>query len=188
MLLHGERPSAQSLHPFTISARSAWRICQSDVMPSAISGSSGCRPSRMAQSIASRHGWLPTDLANEHESSTRRHSLPSSRSAPWAQSLPSPPSKIFTCSWRTLKQRFSMMVSNKRRSIFDNLEEQRMGRLESCAFSKAYIDRLKQASREWYKLFHKTLSSLLLKRATSNTHLCTMNNHRAHSICIFSCM
>jgi hypothetical protein len=33
---------------------------------------------------------------------------------------------------------------------------------------------LKHASREWYKLFHQTLSSLGLKRATSNTNLYTI--------------
>jgi hypothetical protein len=35
---------------------------------------------------------------------------------------------------------------------------------------------LKQASREWNKLFHHTLSSLGLKRATSGTGLCTINS------------
>jgi hypothetical protein len=42
---------------------------------------------------------------------------------------------------------------------------------------------LKHASREWYKLFHKTLSSLGLKRATSDTTMYTMN-HPIHGICI----
>jgi hypothetical protein len=42
---------------------------------------------------------------------------------------------------------------------------------------------LKQASREWYKLFHQTLSSLGLKRAISDTSLYTMNHH-VHGICI----
>jgi hypothetical protein len=42
---------------------------------------------------------------------------------------------------------------------------------------------LKQASREWYKLLHRILSSLGLKRATSDTILYTMN-HQVHSICI----
>jgi hypothetical protein len=42
---------------------------------------------------------------------------------------------------------------------------------------------LKQASREWYKLFHRTLSSLGLKRVTSDTSLYTMN-HQVHGICI----
>jgi hypothetical protein len=42
---------------------------------------------------------------------------------------------------------------------------------------------LKQASREWYKLFHRTLSSLGLKRATSSTSPYTMN-HPVHGICI----
>jgi hypothetical protein len=42
---------------------------------------------------------------------------------------------------------------------------------------------LKQASREWYKMFHRTLSSLGLKRATSYTSLYTMN-HPVHGICI----
>jgi hypothetical protein len=42
---------------------------------------------------------------------------------------------------------------------------------------------LKQASREWYKLFHKALSSLGLKRATSDTDLYTMN-HSLHGVSI----
>jgi hypothetical protein len=42
---------------------------------------------------------------------------------------------------------------------------------------------LKQASREWYKLFHQTLSSLGLKRANSDTSLYT-TNHPMHGICI----
>jgi hypothetical protein len=42
---------------------------------------------------------------------------------------------------------------------------------------------LKQAMREWYKLFHQTLSSLGLKRATSDTSFYTMN-HSVHAICI----
>jgi histone deacetylase 1/2 len=42
---------------------------------------------------------------------------------------------------------------------------------------------LKQASREWYKLSHQTLSSLGLKRATSDNILYTMH-HPLHGICI----
>jgi histone deacetylase 1/2 len=42
---------------------------------------------------------------------------------------------------------------------------------------------LKQASREWYKLFYQTLSSLGLKRATFDTDLLTMS-HPVHGICI----
>jgi histone deacetylase 1/2 len=42
---------------------------------------------------------------------------------------------------------------------------------------------LKQASREWYKLFHQTLSSLGMQRATSDTSLYTMN-YPVHGICI----
>jgi hypothetical protein len=42
---------------------------------------------------------------------------------------------------------------------------------------------LKQASRKWYKLFHQNLSSLGLKRATSDTRLYTIN-HLVHGICI----
>jgi hypothetical protein len=42
---------------------------------------------------------------------------------------------------------------------------------------------LKHASREWYKLFHQTLSSLGLKRATDGTILYTMN-HPLHGTCI----
>jgi hypothetical protein len=42
---------------------------------------------------------------------------------------------------------------------------------------------LKYASSEWRKLFHNTISSPRLKRATSDTYLYTMN-HRAHGICI----
>jgi hypothetical protein len=42
---------------------------------------------------------------------------------------------------------------------------------------------LKQASREWYKLFHHTLSSLGLKRATSDTNLHTMTL-QVQGICI----
>jgi hypothetical protein len=45
------------------------------------------------------------------------------------------------------------------------------------------IDGLKQASREWYKLFQWTLSSLGLKQATSDTNLYTLN-HPIHGICI----
>jgi hypothetical protein len=41
---------------------------------------------------------------------------------------------------------------------------------------------LKHASREWYKLFHQTLSSFGLKRATYDTILYTMN-HQVHGIC-----
>jgi hypothetical protein len=41
----------------------------------------------------------------------------------------------------------------------------------------------KQASHEWYKLIHHTLSSAGLKRATSDTYLYTMN-HRVHGTCI----
>jgi hypothetical protein len=41
----------------------------------------------------------------------------------------------------------------------------------------------KQASREWYKLFHRTLFSVGLKRATSDTSLYIMN-HPLHGICI----
>jgi hypothetical protein len=44
------------------------------------------------------------------------------------------------------------------------------------------INGLKQASREWYKLFHQTLSALGLKRATSYTNLYTMNRP-LHGIC-----
>jgi hypothetical protein len=42
---------------------------------------------------------------------------------------------------------------------------------------------LKHASREWYKMFHQTLSSLGLKRATYDTSLYTIN-HPMHGICI----
>jgi hypothetical protein len=42
---------------------------------------------------------------------------------------------------------------------------------------------LKHASRDWYKLFHQTLSSLGLKRATYDTTLYTMS-HPMHVICI----
>ena len=42
---------------------------------------------------------------------------------------------------------------------------------------------LKHASREWHKLFHKTLSSLGMQRATSDTSLYMMN-HPVHGICI----
>jgi hypothetical protein len=42
---------------------------------------------------------------------------------------------------------------------------------------------LKQASREWYKISHKTLFSLGLKRATSDTNLHTMY-HPVHGVCI----
>jgi hypothetical protein len=42
---------------------------------------------------------------------------------------------------------------------------------------------LKETSREWYKLFHQTLSSLGLKRATSKTSLFTVN-HPVHGTCI----
>jgi histone deacetylase 1/2 len=41
---------------------------------------------------------------------------------------------------------------------------------------------LKQASREWYKLSHQTLSSLGLKRAICDNILYTMN-HPLHGIC-----
>jgi hypothetical protein len=40
---------------------------------------------------------------------------------------------------------------------------------------------LRHASREWYKLFHQTLSSLGLKRVTSNIMLYTMN-HPMHGV------
>jgi hypothetical protein len=42
---------------------------------------------------------------------------------------------------------------------------------------------LRQASREWYKVFHQALSSLGLKRATFDTSLYTMN-HQVHGISI----
>jgi hypothetical protein len=42
---------------------------------------------------------------------------------------------------------------------------------------------MKQASREWSKLFHHILSSLALKRAIPYTNLYTMN-HPMHGICI----
>jgi hypothetical protein len=42
---------------------------------------------------------------------------------------------------------------------------------------------LRQASREWYMVFHQALSSLGLKRATFDTSLYTMN-HQVHGICI----
>jgi phage host-nuclease inhibitor protein Gam len=42
---------------------------------------------------------------------------------------------------------------------------------------------LKQASRDWCKLFRQTLSSSGLKRTTSHTNLYTMN-HQVHGICI----
>jgi hypothetical protein len=45
------------------------------------------------------------------------------------------------------------------------------------------IHELKHASRKWYKLFHQTLSSHVLKRATPGTSLYTMN-HPVHGICI----
>jgi hypothetical protein len=42
---------------------------------------------------------------------------------------------------------------------------------------------LKRASREWYTLFHQTLSSPGLKRATFDTSLYTIS-HPMHGICI----
>jgi hypothetical protein len=42
---------------------------------------------------------------------------------------------------------------------------------------------LKEASRQWYSLFHTTLTSLSLKRSTSDSSLYSMN-HPAHGICI----
>jgi hypothetical protein len=45
------------------------------------------------------------------------------------------------------------------------------------------IHGLKESSREWYKLFHKTLSSLGLKRATYDTSFYT-KSHLVHGICI----
>jgi hypothetical protein len=45
------------------------------------------------------------------------------------------------------------------------------------------IHGLKQASREWYKLFFQTLSSIRLIRATYDTNLYTVN-HPVHGICI----
>jgi hypothetical protein len=42
---------------------------------------------------------------------------------------------------------------------------------------------LKQAWREWYKLFHQTFFSLGLKRATYDTNR-YMINHPVHGICI----
>jgi hypothetical protein len=45
------------------------------------------------------------------------------------------------------------------------------------------IDGMKQASREWYKLFHQNFFPLDLMRAKSDTILCTMN-HRVHDRCI----
>jgi hypothetical protein len=44
------------------------------------------------------------------------------------------------------------------------------------------IYELKQASREWCMLFHRTLSSLELKRATSETSLYTMNHPMCFSV------
>jgi hypothetical protein len=43
---------------------------------------------------------------------------------------------------------------------------------------------LKQASREWYSLFHTTLTSRGLKRSASDTNMYSMN-YSAHGICIF---
>jgi hypothetical protein len=43
---------------------------------------------------------------------------------------------------------------------------------------------LKQASREWYKLFHQTLSSHWLTRAPSVISPYTMNHRQVHGICI----
>jgi hypothetical protein len=52
----------------------------------------------------------------------------------------------------------------------------RVMRLLKCIYGR------KHASREWYKLFHQTLSSLGLKRATFDTSMYTMN-HQVHGIC-----
>jgi hypothetical protein len=42
---------------------------------------------------------------------------------------------------------------------------------------------LKQASREWYQVFHRTISSFGIKQATSETSLYNVNRP-IHGICI----
>jgi hypothetical protein len=71
-----------------------------------------------------------------------------------------------------------MLTSKNKIYACANQEGHRMEHVVQCALLKRIYGRTR-ASREWYKLFHQTVSSLGLKRATCDTSLYTMN-HPVH--------